>query len=364
MNGGHNNQPVQTIVNNRPANNSRGNRGNWMNNNHNRRPVTTDNGRGHRGGRHHYTNNNRPNYTHANNNSRRHHNNGNRPNYTSNNYNYNNNRPYRNHGAGRINHVVRHRPNRGYAHRPVVVNNYNYANQPYIYSDYGYRRRCRRSLGPLFFFSLGYYAVRPYSSYYYRTGYDVPLIYGDESYYRSPPPQVADTTPEVASTVPQVAPTPLPNVEEAVLGSLTSYVTSRSTDDAFQIADPALENKVWKLDLSQAPALYSIDDNHYTVVAGFEGTLGDHPLPSSVGIEFFVAREGSEWIVKDAWIVSANGIVREKRFQSPTFPQVKTWQEGVKCPFSGKPMVPVTNTETGSLGGASNQVPTLGGPTL
>lgn len=255
-------------------------------------------------------------------------------------------------------------PHRGHrVHQPVVVNNhYNYT-QPYIYSDYGYRRRCRRSLGPLFFLSLGYYAVRPYSSYYYRTGYDVPLIYGDDSYYRSAPAEVAATIPTPPpSDVPQVAPTPIPSTEEGVLKSLNLFVAGRSKDDAFQIVDPALDNKTWSLDLSQAPAVYSIDENHYSVVAGFEGTLDGHPLPSSVGVEFFVVREGAEWVVKNAWIVSANGIVREKRFQSPAFPQVKTWQEGALCPFSGQPMVPVQKVDP--IGKATDPLPVLSAPTL
>ena len=61
-------------------------------------------------------------------------------------------------------------------------------------------------------------------------------------------------------------------------------------------------------------------------------------------MEFFVAREGGRWVIKDAWIVSANGIPRAKKFQSPVYPQVQTWQAGVLCPFSGKPMVPVAES--------------------
>ncbi len=228
---------------------------------------------------------------------------------------------------------------------PVYVNNNYYVNRaprynnncydPYFYSNYNYRR-ANRFYAPCYspFLSLGFFVARPYTYYdYARIDYAQPFVYGEESDYRSAP--VMDN--QVASTQP-VAPVSL---EQEMLAQISTYVESNSKDGRFQIVDPAFGNQVWSLDLTQAPAVYSLDANHYSVVTGFEGTLGENTIPSSVGLEFFVAREDGRWTVKDSWIVSANGIPRAKKFQSPTYPQVQTWQTGEKCPFSGLPMIPL-----------------------
>ena len=189
------------------------------------------------------------------------------------------------------------------------------------------------------FLSYGFFVSRPYSYYdYARIDYAQPFVYGDDAYYRSAP--VIDN--QVASTQP-TAPV---SMEQEMLSELSSYVDSHSKGGHFQVADPAFGNQMWNLDLSQAPAVYSIDPNHYTVVSGFEGTLGENTIPSAVGMEFFVAREGGRWAIKQAWIVSANGIPRAKKFQSPAYPQVRTWQADTLCPFSGKPMVPISESGT------------------
>ena len=199
-------------------------------------------------------------------------------------------------------------------------------------SSYRYYQPCYYPL-----LSYGFFVSRPYSYYdYARIDYAQPFVYGDDAYYRSAP--VMDN--QVASTQP-TAPV---SMEQEMLSELSSYVDSHSKGGHFQIADPAFGNQTWNLDLTQAPAVYSIDTNHYTVVGGFEGTLGENTIPSAVGMEFFVAREGGRWAIKQAWIVSANGIPRAKKFQSPAYPQVQTWQAGTLCPFSGKPMVPVSES--------------------
>jgi hypothetical protein len=209
---------------------------------------------------------------------------------------------------------------------------------PYLYSNYNYRRGFR-FYQPCYtpFLSLGFFVARPYNYYdYARIDYAQPFVYGDDRDYRAAP--VIDN--QVASTQP-VAP---PSLEQDLLTELARYVEANSVDQRFRIADPAFGGQMWSLDLTQAPAVYSIDSNHYSVVSGFEGTLGENTIPSSVGLEFFVARENGRWSIKDAWIVSANGIPRAKKYQSPAFPQVQTWQAGEACPFSGQPMVPISQT--------------------
>lgn len=250
----------------------------------------------------------------------------------------------------RRNGVVRTNINPPIATGPVYTGSYNtYSNRncapryrdcydPYFYSNYDCRRSYR-FYQPCYypFLSYGFFVTRPYSYYdYARIDYAQPFVYGDDAYYRSAP--VIDN--QVASTQ---ASAPV-SMEQEMLTELSRYVDSRSKDGRFQVADPAFGNQTWNLDLTQAPAVYSIDTNHYSVVGGFEGTLGQNTIPSSVGMEFFVAREGGRWVIKDAWIVSANGIPRAKKFQSPVYPQVQTWQAGVLCPFSGKPMVPVAES--------------------
>jgi hypothetical protein len=184
------------------------------------------------------------------------------------------------------------------------------------------------------FLSLGFFATRPYEVFDPSViSYDQPFVYGDEQYYRSALP----ASEAVASTQP-VAP---PSIETELLTELASYVQSHSQSGRFRIVDPALENRVWSLDLTQAPAVYHIEADHYSVVSGFEGALAESKVPSSVGLEFFMTRENGRWQVKNAWIISANGIPRLKRFQSPVFPQVQTWQSGQNCPFSGQLMVPI-----------------------
>ena len=212
-------------------------------------------------------------------------------------------------------------------------------NDPYLYSNYNFRRSYRHYdpwCSP--FLSLGFFVTRPYSYYdYARIDYARPFVYGEEADYRAAP--IVDN--QVASTNVETTP---PSMEQELLAELSEYVGRHTVDGRFQIADPAFGNQMWKLDLAQAPAVYSIDSTHYSVVSGFEGTLGDNSIPSSVGLEFFVARENGKWAIKDAWIVSANGIPRAKKFQSPKFPQVQTWQAGEVCPFSGQPLVPVTES--------------------
>lgn len=236
---------------------------------------------------------------------------------------------------------------------PVYINNsYSYNNRnrqncapryrdcydPYFYSNYDCRRSYRYyQPGYYPFLSYGFFVTRPYSYYdYARIDYAQPFVYGDDDYYRSAP--IVDN--QVASTQ-ATAPVSL---EQEMLTELSRYVDSRTKDGRFQVADPAFGNQLWNLDLTQAPAVYSIDTNHYSVIGGFEGTLGQNTIPSSVGMEFFVAREAGRWVIKDAWIVSANGIPRAKKFQSPAYPQVQTWQAGVLCPFSGKPMIPMADS--------------------
>lgn len=224
-----------------------------------------------------------------------------------------------------------------YNRNPAYAPRYNDCDSRGFYSNYNYRRHHRYYNTPCYtpFLSLGFFAARPYTYYdYARIDYAQPFVYGDDTYYRSAP--VVDN--QVASTQPAAAPVSL---EQEMLTELSRYVERNSKEQRFQISDPAFGDQVWNLDLTQAPAVYSIDSNHYSVVTGFEGSLGENSIPSSVGVEFFVARENNKWIVKDAWIVSANGIPRAKKFQSPTYPQVQTWQAGEKCPFSGLPMIPV-----------------------
>lgn len=127
-----------------------------------------------------------------------------------------------------------------------------------------------------------------------------------------------------------------------MLASLSQYVESRSTEQGFQLPDSAFQNQVWNLELAQAPAVFEIQEGLYSVVAGFEGNLGSNSVPANVDVEFFLAKTADGYAVRSAWIVSANGIARNKAFQSPVYPEVTTWEEGQTCPFSGQPMVELT----------------------
>lgn len=238
--------------------------------------------------------------------------------------------------------------------RPVVYNNYcppNYYNDfysPVIYNDYWVRRRYRRfnNCGNVFF-SLGFFLTRPYSYYdYARVGYNNPIIYGDDNYYR--PPVVEEGGPAEPDAVTAegevaIAPTQpaLNTPEERMLSEVGNYVEKNSVDGRYRINDTAFSNQVWLLELAQAPAVFEIKDGLYSVVAGFEGTLGTSSVPSNVNVEFFVAKTANGFEVRDAWITSANGIARNKLYQSPVFPDVKTWESGKKCPFTGQPMIPI-----------------------
>ena len=240
---------------------------------------------------------------------------------------------------------------------PVYTSTYN----PVIYTNYSARRRYRRSFYrscPITFLSLGFFLTRPYSYYdYARVGYNynTPYYYGDENYYRpnpytqgGPNPQqqpVADanTSDQVAAAMPSSA----QSSEHQMLAVLSEFVDGRSKDGRYQVKDAAFNNQTWQLELSQAPAVYEISDGKYSVVAGFEGTLGASSVPSQVTVEFFMVKAGTGYAVRDAWITNANGIARNKLYQSPDFPSVQTWQPGKMCPFSGKPMVEISpQTET------------------
>ena len=178
--------------------------------------------------------------------------------------------------------------------RPVVYNNYcppNYYNDfysPVIYNDYWVRRRYRRfnNCGNVFF-SLGFFLSRPYSYYdYARVGYNNPIIYGDDNYYR--PPVVEEGGPAEPDAVTAegevaIAPTQpaLNTPEERMLSEVGNYVEKNSVDGRYRINDTAFSNQVWLLELAQAPAVFEIKDGLYSVVAGFEGTLGTSSVPSN-----------------------------------------------------------------------------------
>ncbi|HIB68924.1 MAG TPA: hypothetical protein EYO33_28500 [Phycisphaerales bacterium] len=129
--------------------------------------------------------------------------------------------------------------------------------------------------------------------------------------------------------------------EHQMLAVLSEFVDGRSKDGRYQLKDAAFNNQTWQLELSQAPAVYEISDGKYSVVAGFEGTLGASSVPSQVTVEFFMVKAGTGYAVRDAWITNANGIARNKLYQSPDFPSVQTWQPGKLCPFTGKPMIEI-----------------------
>lgn len=135
-----------------------------------------------------------------------------------------------------------------------------------------------------------------------------------------------------------------------MLGVVSEYVEQRSQNELFEIKDAAFANQTWQLELAQAPAMFEIQDGLYSVVAGFEGTMATSTVPSNVNVEFFVAKSADGYQVKDAWITSANGIARNKVYQSPVYPDIKTWQAGQKCPFSGQPMVPIPPANTSEHG--------------
>ena len=217
-----------------------------------------------------------------------------------------------------------------------VVRNYN----PYAYSNYcdrrDYRRRYRSNCNwPLLI--LGFFISRPYSSYdYARVDYNnQPYFYGDDSYYQSSPLSIGSEGGPVAATQ------NLNSKEEQMLVALSDYVQTYSVDGAYQIPDNAFNGQVWNLDLAQAPAIFEIQDGLHSVVAGFEGTLGAGDVPSNVNVEFFIARTANGYEVRDAWITSANGIPRNRQYQSPVFPDVSTWEPGRLCPFTGQEMVPM-----------------------
>jgi len=217
-----------------------------------------------------------------------------------------------------------------------VVNNYN----PYAYANYwdrrDYRRRYRNNCNwPLLI--LGFFISRPYSSYdYARVDYNnQPYFYGDDNAYQASPIAVGSEGGPVAAT---------PNFdskEEQMLVALSEHVQASSVDGAYQISDAAFNGQLWNLDLAQAPAVFEIQDGLYSVVAGFEGTLGAGEVPSNVNVEFFIAHTANGYEVRDAWITSANGIPRNRLYQSPVYPDVSTWEPGRLCPFTGREMVPM-----------------------
>ena len=217
-----------------------------------------------------------------------------------------------------------------------VVHHYN----PYAYNDYYERRAYRRSYRencswPLLI--LGFFLSRPYSSYNYAAmDYNnQPYFYGDDTAYQAGPVQVASEGGPVPA-----APT-FDSEEERMLISLSEYVDAHSLDGAYQISDSAFGGQNWSLDLAQAPAVFEIEEGLYSVVAGFEGTLGGGGIPSNVNVEFFIARTDNGYEVRDSWITSANGIPRTRMYQSPAYPDVSTWEAGRLCPFTGQQMIPM-----------------------
>lgn len=234
---------------------------------------------------------------------------------------------------------------------PVYTTYYN----PVVYSNYSVRRYYRPRVNcvvPLL--SLGFYLLRPYNTYdYARVGYDRPYFYGDDTAYQPPVEvteeggPVADASSSSTITSPASIAPSAESREQSLIGTVSGYVESRSTDGRFQLSDAAFNGETWSLELAQAPAVFEIADGVYSVVAGFEGTLGASPVPSNVVVEFFVGPADGGYEVKSAWITSANGIPRTKLYQSPIYPDIQTWQPGLDCPFTGQPMVEIKPAKQG-----------------
>ena len=241
-----------------------------------------------------------------------------------------------------------------YVNQPYFVNAHPYwgpgfYNSPFLYNDYAFRRGFRRfPTCASAFLGLGFFMARPYSAFDYAwPGYNYPIFYGDEAYYRAPARVAESGGPEAdAITAEGAVATAEPKLdtpEEQMLAQLSRYVEERSVDGRFQLSDSAFQNELWKLELAQAPAVFEIQEGYYSVVAGFEGTLGDRNIPSNVSVEFFLVKTDTGYEVRESWISSANGIARDKLFQSPVYPDVKTWESGQNCPFSRQPMVPIAS---------------------
>ena len=249
-----------------------------------------------------------------------------------------------------INYNYNVRPRRAYFPR------YTQNCAPGFYSDFRVRRRFRRNRNCLIpLLTLGFFLTRPYSTYNYaQVGYDQPFFYGQDDAYQPVPENLiaaenavgiggpaTQTAAAASADTSSLIDTKVP--EQVMISELSRYVDAQSKDGRFVIQDGAFGNQAWNLELAQAPAVYKIAEGKYSVVAGFEGTLGESPIPSNVALEFFMSQNPEGWSVQDVWIISANGIPRTKQFQSPVHPEVKTWSEGAVCPFSGQPMIPVSD---------------------
>lgn len=233
---------------------------------------------------------------------------------------------------------------------------YNSYYNPMVYSNYDLRRhyRHRRLNCAVPLLSLGFYLLRPYNTYdYARVAYDRPYFYGDDTAYQAPIEIVGEGGPVADansnnnlinnSTIDTAA----QSREQQLISTVSNYVDSRSTEERFQLSDAAFNGQTWSLELAQAPAVFEISEGVYSVVAGFEGTLGASSVPSNVVVEFFVGNGDQGFEVKSAWVTSANGIPRTKLYQSPAYPQVQTWQPGLDCPFTGRPMVDINAPKQG-----------------
>lgn len=231
------------------------------------------------------------------------------------------------------------RPYQPQTHVTTVTNNYYNGYQgtncytPYSSSYYNPNYYCAprrlRVCRPVFLFTLGYFAARPWWDYYAYNAY-TPYPYfssssdyysrGGGGYYASDVPvqQVASAraTPEPTGDAGDAQ-------QERLLQVVSDYVASRSLDGKFRIVDPEQNGQIWSLELAQAPALFSMDATHYTVVAGFQGNLGGSTEQAGVDVQFFLSQPevGAPWQVDEARIVSANGIVRPLKPAPAGYPE-------------------------------------------
>ncbi|MBI3924609.1 MAG: hypothetical protein HY319_03640 [Armatimonadetes bacterium] len=196
------------------------------------------------------------------------------------------------------------------------------------YTDRRYYCRPRR-YGSWYFLSLGYFIARPWwgysgyrSSYGDWTGYSESYAAADRREdggvaYAQDPGQFATGLEPTAA-------------DEALLQMISEYLAAHSPDGKFRIADAQLDGRIWALELAQPPAVFSMDENHYTVLAAFQGLLYGTTTPAGVDLQFFLSRPapGTPWRVDDVHIQSANGLVRPPLPAPAGYPQVSTKSHG------------------------------------
>ena len=100
--------------------------------------------------------------------------------------------------------------------------------------------------------------------------------------------------------------------QRAINDAINFYMRAKSSGSEFPLSDPLADGQDWGLSQVQSLNTYeSVGNGRQKVTKNFSGHLGSDENLHKVAVDFFVAKVGSRWRVRQVGIKSVNGNLRQ-----------------------------------------------------